>query len=189
MDSDHGDNRPGGATVPRWAELLEAYRGEPGERWSGQLLERLRPWLLAARRQIYAVPPHYDREDLSQELVLEVLRIARRWRPICAEEWIPRRLVERAARRVIKKLLAARLDTVELDPLLESTHRAEPELVIDTPLGKASAADLTVIYRAAVVGESIEVLAEEAGLTPKPVLRRLKSARQRVRLAASREEA
>jgi len=82
MNSDHGDNRPANARALPWAQLLEAYRVEPGERWSGQLLERLQPWLLAARRQMYAVPPHYDRDDLSQELVLEVLRIARRWRPI-----------------------------------------------------------------------------------------------------------
>jgi len=90
---------------------------------------------------------------------------------------------------VLKKLLAERLDTVELDPLLESGNRADPELVLDTPLGKASAADLTVIYRAAVIGESIEVLAKEQGVTPKQMLRRLKSARRRVRLAVLREDA
>jgi hypothetical protein len=88
---------------------------------------------------------------------------------------------------VLRSLLAERLEqTAELDSDLAADDTAEPELVIDTPLGKVSAADLRVIYRAAVLGESIEDLAAEAGLTPKQMRRRLKSARARARAAAAR---
>jgi hypothetical protein len=165
-----------------WAGLLEAYRMGPKQKWSALLIDRLGPWLTAARQQMHAVPPYLDQADLAQELVFEVLRIASRWRPVCEDRWIPRRLVERAARKLLKSLLAEKLDrAVELGADLEAAERAEPELVIDTPLGKASVADVRVIYRASVIGEPIEVLAAEAGLTPKQMRRRLKSARARAR--------
>jgi hypothetical protein len=168
-----------------WAGLLEAYRTGEKQLWSALLIERLGPWLIAARQQLHAVPPYLDREDVAQELVLEVLRIASRWRPVCEDHWIPRRLVERAARKVLKSLLAERLQTVELATDLEAAQRAEPELVVDTPLGMASVADLRVIYRAAVIGVPIEDLAAEAGVTPKQMRRRLKSARARARARAA----
>jgi len=174
----------GGVPVT-WAGLLEAYRLSPREKWSSLLIARLGPWLTAARQQLHAVPPYLDRNDVAQQLVVEVLQIASRWRPVCEDRWIPRRLVERAARKVLRSLLAEKLDqTVELNLDLEAAGLAEPELVVDTPIGKASLADLRVIYRASVIGEPIEVLAAEAGVTPKQMRRRLKSARARARAAA-----
>jgi hypothetical protein len=167
-----------------WAGLLEAYRMGPKQRWSGLLVDRLGPWLTAARRQLHAVPPYFDQEDVAQQLVLEVLQIASRWRPSCEDRWIPRRLVERAARKLLKSLLAEQLDqTVELDADVESPERAEPDLVIETPIGRASVADLRVIYRANVLGEPIEALAGEVGITPKQMQRRLKAARARARMS------
>ena len=174
-----------GGVPSTWAGLLEAYRIGPKQQWSGLLVERLGPWLTAARRQLHAVPPYLDEEDVAQQLILEVLQIASRWRPICEDRWIPRRLVERAARKLLKSLLAEQLDqTVELDGELEGRERAEPDLVIDTPIGRASVADLRVIYRANVLGEPIEVLASEAGVTPTQMRRRLKSARARARMSS-----
>jgi len=171
-----------------WGGLLEAYRIGPKQQWSGLLVERLGPWLTAARRQLRAVPPYLDQEDVAQQLILEVLQIASRWRPICEDGWIPRRLVERAARKLLKSLLAEQLDqTVELDGELEGPERAEPDLVIDTPIGRASVADLRVIYRANVLGESIDVLANEVRITRKQMRRRLKAARARARMSCPTE--
>jgi hypothetical protein len=174
-----------GGVPATWAGLLEAYQMGPKQKWSALLVERLGPWLTAARQQLHAVPPYLDQDDVSQELTFEVLRIASRWRPVCEDRWIPRRLVERAARKLLKSLLAEKLDrAVELGIDLEAAERAEPELVIDTPIGNAAVADLRVIYRASVIGEPIEVLAAEAGVTPKQMRRRLKSARARARAAS-----
>jgi hypothetical protein len=177
-------SEPGG--VPdSWKGLLEAYREGPRSKWSPLLVARLGPWLGATAQQLHAVPPYLDREDVSQQLVLEVLSIAARWRPVCEDRWIPRRLVERAARKVLRSLIAERLDqTVELGFDLAATETAEPELVVDTPLGKASVADLQVIYRADVLGEPIEALADEAGLKPEQMRRRLKSLRARARTSS-----
>jgi hypothetical protein len=172
-----------------WAGLLEAYRTGSRQNWSAVLIERLGPWLTAARKQLHAVPPYLGQEDIAQELIVEVLRIASRWRPVCEDHWIPRRLVERAARKVLKSLLAERLDqAVELGEDVQGAEGAEPDLVIDTPLGNASVDDLLVIYRANVLGEPVGVLAAEAGVTPKQMLRRLKSARARARSASARAE-
>jgi len=167
-----------------WAVLLAAYRTGPKQRWSGLLLERLEPWLIAARRQLHAVPPYLEDGDVADELVHEVLRIASRWRPVCEDPWIPRRLVERAARKVLKSLLAEQLDRmVELGEDLEASQRAEPDLVLETPIGTASVADLRLIYRAVVIGESIDDLASAAGVSSKQMKRRLKSAKERARSA------
>jgi DNA-directed RNA polymerase specialized sigma24 family protein len=176
-----------GGAPTTWAGLLEAYRTGAREQWSAVLIERLGPWLTAARKQLHAVPPYLDREDIAQELILEVLRIASRWRPVCEDRWIPRRLVERAARRLLKSLLAERLDrTVQLGEDVPAAESAEPDLVVDTPLGNASVADLLVIYRANVLGEPIDALASEAGVTPEQMRRRLKSARARARSSSAR---
>jgi len=165
-----------------WANLLEAYRRGPKEKWSGLLLERLGPWLTVAKRQLRAVPPYLDADDIAQQLALEVLRIAARWRPACEDRWIPRRLVERAARQVSKALLRERVSqTEELDPELQGDERSESDALFDTPIGNATAADLRVIYRTQVLGEPIEALAHEAGVTVADIRRRVRTARARAR--------
>jgi hypothetical protein len=168
-----------------WADLLAAYRQELTELWSGLLLERLGPWLAVARRYLKPAPPYLGSEDVAQELALEVLRIASRWRPACEDRWIPRRLVERAARRVSEALLRERLaSSEELSVELASAEPSEPELAFDTPVGRATAADLRVIYRAKVLGEPVDVLAGEAGVAPGEMRRRLRTARTRARATA-----
>jgi hypothetical protein len=168
-----------------WAELLEAYRTGPRQRWSAELIERLGPWLCAARRQLHPAPPYLDQDDITQSLVLEVLRIASRWRPVCEDRWIPRRLVERAGRRIVKSLLAEQLDqALELDAGIEAPEPADEGLVFDTPVGKATAAELRLIYRVRVLGEPIDALAGKLGLTQAQAQRRLKYALERARAEA-----
>jgi hypothetical protein len=165
-----------------WSALLAAYRSDPRQQSAARLVERLGPWLTAARRRLRAVPPHLDQDDVAQQLIVEVLQIAAQWRPACEDRWIPRRLVERAERKLLKSLLKENLNQpLELDSEVESDELAEPDLVIDSPVGKASVADLRLIYRANVLGESIEVLAAEEDVTPKQMRRRLKAARARAR--------
>ncbi len=171
---------------PSWAALLSAYRLGPNERWSGSLIERLGPWLTKARHRLIAVPPFLDNDDIAQQLVVEVLRIAARWRPQCEDRWIPRRLVEAAERRVRIGLSRERSNlAVELDEALEISNAPEPNLVFDTPLGTASAQDLRVLYRVKVLGEPVAALAREAGITPRQMRRRVWSARKRAQASGS----
>ena len=146
------------------------------------LLDRLGPWLTSARKTLQAVPPFADSEDVAQQLVLEVLTVAARWRPHCEDCWIPRRLVEAAARRVRRSLRREPASAgVELDPKLAAPKADEPEILLETPIGRASAADLRLIYRFKVLREPLEALAREAGVTPRQMRRRIQAARDRAR--------
>ncbi len=179
---------PGGVagTILSWSALLAAYRLGPNESWSGRLIDRLGPWLTKARHRLIAVPPFLDNEDIAQQLVVEVLRIAARWRPQCEDRWIPRRLVEAAERRVRISLSRERsTQAVELEEALETSNSSEPNLVFDTPLGIASAQDLRVLYRVKVLGEPVAALAREAGITPRQMRRRVWSARKRAQASGS----
>ena len=167
-----------------WSALLAAYRLGPKADWSGPLIERLGPWLTRARQRLIAVPPFLDRDDIAQQLVLEVLRIAARWRPQSEDCWIPRKLVEAAERRVRKRLSRERsAQTVELNDRLHTAQVAEPELLFDTPIGQASAEDLRVLYRVKVIGEPVAALAREVGITPRQMRQRVFAARARARAA------
>jgi len=148
------------------------------------LLERLGPWLAVARRHLPARPPYLDAEDVAQELTLEVLRIAAGWRPHCEDRWVPRRLVERAARHVYKIVLREQFSAAE--ELNEDTIAGEPsstDIAFDTPVGKASASELLVLYRFKVLGEPIEKLAHQSGLTTGAVRRLIRRALAHARTA------
>jgi len=141
------------------------------------LLERLDPWLAVARRHLPARPPYLDAEDVAQELTLEVLRIAAGWRPHCEDRWVPRRLVERAARHVYKTVLREQFSATE--ELIEDTVAGEPgsiDIAFDTPVGKASASELRVLYRFKVLGEPIKTLAQQSGMTTGAVRRLIRRA-------------
>lgn len=169
-----------------WTALLEAYRVGPKEKWSGVLIERLGPWLTRARQRLIAVPPYIDDEDVSQQLVFVILRIAARWRPRCEDAWVPRKLVEAAERRVRTWLCRERSSQAdELEDELPATEGAEPELVLDTPIGRASVEDLRLIYRVKVLGDPVAALAQEAGITPRQMRRRVQEARERARTSVA----
>jgi hypothetical protein len=172
-----------------WTALLEAYGVGPKEKWSGLLIERLGPWLASARQRLFAVPPYLDDEDIAQQLVFVVLRVASRWQPRCEDRWVPRKLVEAAEGRVRAWLCRERsAQADELEEELQAPERAEPELVLDTPIGKASVEDLRLIYRVRVLGEPVAVLAQRAGITPRQMRHRVKEARERARAAVDEGE-
>jgi DNA-directed RNA polymerase specialized sigma24 family protein len=177
-------NDPGPATPAEpltWSELLSAYRRAPSEHRSAVLIGRLGPWLTNARKTLSAVPPFADAEDVAQQLILEVLWLAARWQPGSEDQWIPRKLVEAATRRVRRSLRRERgHPTVELEVGV-AADAAEPELLLETPIGKASVADLQLVYRYAVLGDSLHTMAHEAGITPRQMRRRIQKAKERAR--------
>ena len=165
-----------------WSELLSAYRHEPTTEFSSVLIERLGPWLTNARKTLAAAPPFADAEDVAQQLVVEVLRLAARWKPGCEDRWIPRRLVEAATRRVRRSLRREHQHpTLELDLTVTASDPAPADLLLDTPVGRATAADLRLLYRYVVVGDSLPAMAHEAGITPRQMRRRIKKAKERAR--------
>jgi len=181
-----GTSRLGPSAELGWSALLAAYRVGPKEQWSSLLLENLGPWLTNARQALVAVAPYLDDEDIAQQLALATLSIAARWQPLCEDNWIPRKLVEDAERRVRKAIKRERSRSsraCELTDELEAPQPAEPDLLFDTPIGKASASDLRLIYRVKVLGEPVAALADEAGITPRQMRQRVRNARRRAQTA------
>lgn len=164
-----------------WSELLAVYRNEHSQASAAALLDRLGPWLTNAQKALLAAPPLADADDIAQELRLEVLAKAARWVPQCEEQWIPRRLVEQAERRVRRMLRRERRhQRVEMDDQLPANALEDP-LVLDTPIGRASVADIQLIYRYHVAGELLEDLARRAGITSRMMRRRIQRAKERAR--------
>lgn len=164
-----------------WWELLQAYRLEPSEESSAALLERLGPWLTNARKALLDSPPLADGEDVAQQLIVEVLDKAARWQPRCEDRWIPRKLVEEAERRVRNALRRERgHERLELDEQFPAPQSEEP-LVLETPIGRASADDLRVLFRYHVLGEPLAQMASRAGITPRQMRRRIQHAKERAR--------
>jgi DNA-directed RNA polymerase specialized sigma24 family protein len=193
VEASDGETRPTGGQAPSneptWSALLAAYQQGPKEEWSGLLLERLGPWLTNARRALVTAPPYLDDEDVAQQLMAEVLRVAARWRPSCDDCWIPRKLAEYAERRVRESLNRERARRpLELDHELEAPQGAEPELTLAGPIRRASAEDLRLIYRVKVLGEPVTELARDAGITPRQMRQRVASARNRAQEAISTDE-
>ncbi|HEY2593184.1 MAG TPA: hypothetical protein VGK33_04720 [Chloroflexota bacterium] len=187
---DKSATRTAGTDEPElsWTALLEAYRAGPKEQWSGVLIERLGPWLASARQRLFAVPPYLDDDDVAQQLVFVVLRVAERWQPQCEDRWVPRKLIEAAESRVRAWLCREKAaQTCELNDDLQASEGAEPELVLDTPIGKASIEDLRLIYRVKVLGEPIAALAHRAGITPRQMRQRVKEARERAQTAVNED--
>ena len=164
-----------------WSDLLLAYRVERSQPAAAALIERLGPWLTNARKSLVEAPPFADKEDVAQQLGLEVLARAAEWQPDCQDRWIPRRLVEAAERRVRRTLRRERRhQSLELDDQLPALE-ADEQFVLDTPIGRASAADLQVIYRYHVLGEPLAQMARQACITPRQMRRRIQLAKKRAR--------
>jgi len=164
-----------------WSELLAAYRSERSQVSAAALLVRLGPWLTNARKALLAAPPFADADDIAQQLSLEVLAKAARWVPRCEDQWIPRRLAEEAERRVRRVLRRERIrQPVELDERVPAKALEDP-LVLETPVGRASVADIQLIYRYHVAGELLEEMARRAGITPRQMRRRIQRAKERAR--------
>ena len=164
-----------------WSDLLSVYRNERSQVSAAELLDRLAPWLTNARKALLAAPPFADDDDIAQQLRLEVLAKAARWVPQCADQWIPRKLAEEAERRVRRVLQRERRrQPVELDDRMPAKP-LEDRLVLETPVGRASAADIRLIYRYHVAGEPLEEMARRAGITPRQMRRRIQRAKARAR--------
>ena len=165
-----------------WSELLAAYRVGRGQRTAAALLERLGPWLTNARKALAPGSPALDADDIAQELVVRVLARAAEWEPNCEDRWIPRRLVEPVERAVRQTLqVERRRATVELEEQLPAPDSGEPVLLFDTPLGRARAADLRLIYRIDVLGEDLEAVAKRARVTSRRMRQRIAEAKRRAR--------
>ena len=87
------------------AEIVAAYRAGPRELWAPVILDLVAPSLLERLQHFEARPPVLDGEDLSQQLVAQLLHAAATMHVPCDGRHLRRELVGRA-RKAVSRCLA-----------------------------------------------------------------------------------
>ncbi len=86
------------------AEIVAAYRAGPRELWAPVILDLVAPALLERLQHFEARPPVLDVEDLSQQLVVQLLHAAATMRVACDGRHLRRQLVARTRKAVSRRL-------------------------------------------------------------------------------------
>jgi hypothetical protein len=86
------------------AEIVAAYRAGPRDLWAPVVLDLVAPALLERLQHFEARPPVLDVEDLSQQLVVQLLHAAATMRVACDGRHLRRELVARARKAVSRRL-------------------------------------------------------------------------------------
>jgi len=86
------------------AEIVAAYRTGPRELWAPVILDLVAPPLLEKLQRLTARPPVLEIEDLSQQLVLQILHAAATMRIAREGRHLRRELVARASKAVSRQL-------------------------------------------------------------------------------------
>ena len=87
------------------AEIVAAYRAGPRELWAPVILDLVAPSLLERLQHFEARPPVLDVEDLTQQLVVQLLHAAATVRVACDGRHLRRELVARARKAVSRRLV------------------------------------------------------------------------------------
>lgn len=138
-----------------------------------------------ALRQLPTVPGTIEREDLRQQLAMEVLNAAHHIR-LDAEIWIPRMLVERATRAVRRwSARQTRLSCLSIgDELISVPDVLVDEHVPGLPRLKAagvSRQDAELLFRQHVLGQPLSMIAAASGITASAAKSRSARAARRLR--------
>ena len=153
-----------------WTELLARYAAGPRPTWALAVLEAMRLDLLAELASLPALPPVITRDDIAQQLVAETLSAALDGPPSPAR-WTRNRLLTRATTAVQRWLIT------EIQRLSERTDEEMPpadssgpalalrELLVEVQAGRLPARAVVMLYRQEVLGESLEELAAEVGIS------------------------
>jgi hypothetical protein len=85
------------------AAIVISYRAGPRRLWAPVLLDLLNPAMLDCLQRLGEEPPVFDREDLRQQLVVELLHLAATL-PLGDGRYLKRRLIRRANQAVRRRL-------------------------------------------------------------------------------------
>ena len=85
-------------------DIIAAYRAGPRELWASVILDLVAPALLTRLQHLVARPPSLEDEDLSQQLVVQLLHAAATMRLTGEGRNLRNDLVARACKAVARKL-------------------------------------------------------------------------------------
>ena len=152
-----------------WAELINRYLQGPRADWALVVLEVMRVDLLELLGSLKPLPPTFTREDIAQQLIVELLSAALDG-PADPARWTRHRLVTRATTAVQRMLSAelkrgSHLPIVPSDPDPIAHKLAWAELAADVKAGRVPANALLPVYRAEVCGETLSEIAIDIGIS------------------------
>jgi len=168
-----------------WDELLRHFQEGPRQPWATVLLEAMRPDLAAAVAIVPAFPPVVTQEDFAQQLMANLLTAALE-RPVQPARWTPHRLISHASRDT-QRWLAREIRSFArragyVDRKAGSISGLElPSLLLELEMKQNPSTGLVVLYRQEVLGDSIEEMATECGLTENALRLRRRRAIERIR--------
>ena len=175
---------PGCELDALWTDLLRHFQEGPRQPWATVLLEAMRPDLAAATVAVPSFPPVVTREDFAQQLMVNLLTAALD-PPVEPARWTPNRLISRAG------LSTQRWLAREIHGFAKRVGYADRKAGLLSGLGLPSLLELDIkrnpspglvaLYRQEVLGDSIEEMAAECGLTENALRLRRRRAIERIR--------
>lgn len=176
---------PGCELDALWADLLRHFKEGPRQPWATVLLEAMRPDLAAAVAVVPVLPPVVTREDFAQQLMANLLTAALD-PPVEPARWTPNRLISRAGlttqRWLAREIRGFARQVGYVDRKVGSISGFElPSLLLELEMNRNPSPGLVVLYRQEVLGDSIEEMAAECGLTENALRLRRRRAIERIR--------
>jgi DNA-directed RNA polymerase specialized sigma24 family protein len=176
---------PGRELDSLWADLLRHFQEGPRQPWATVLLEAMRPDLAAAVAIVPAFPPVVTQEDFAQQLMANLLTAALE-RPVQPARWTAHRLISHASRDtqrwLAREIFSFAKRAGYVDRKAGSISGLElPSLLLELEMKQNPSTGLVVLYRQEVLGDSIEEMAAECGLTENALRLRRRRAIERIR--------
>jgi hypothetical protein len=176
---------PGRELDSLWGDLLRHFQEGPRQPWATVLLEAMRPDLAAAVAVVPVLPPIVTREDFAQQLMANLLTAALD-PPVEPARWTPNRLISRAGlstqRWLAREIRGFARRVGYVDRKAGSSLGLElPSLLLELEMKRNPSPGLVVLYRQEVLGDSIEEMAAECGLTENALRLRRRRAIERIR--------
>lgn len=168
-----------------WADLLRHFQEGPRQPWATVLLEAMRPDLAAAVAVVPVLPPVVTREDFAQQLMANLLTAALE-PPVDPARWTPNRLISRAGlstqRWLAREIRGFARQVGYVERKAGSITGLElPSLLLELEMKQNPSPGLVILYRQEVLGDSIQEMAAECGLTENALRLRRRRAIQRIR--------
>jgi len=174
-----------------WSYLLNAYVEGPRRPWATIILESMCPDIAVTVATIPAMPPAITHDEVSQQLITELLAAALEG-PVEPARWSPNRLLSRSTtatyRWLAKEIRSLKACIGDLDRRARNAAGHEiPGLLAELEARTVPSAGLVILYRQEVLGESLAEMAVECGLSENALcLRRYRAVRRlRRELAAA----
>jgi DNA-directed RNA polymerase specialized sigma24 family protein len=168
-----------------YGAVVRCYQRGPREIWAPVLLEMLAPALCERATALFSTLGTVGRDDIEQQLVMEVLRSAEHMPTDDGLRFTDRRLVRDASRRVVRwlrRMNRRQHDSLEQNSQLVVADQPDELAQLAYLVGPGiSETDVLLVYRADVRSEPLRQLAIECRVSEEAISSYIRRARHRLR--------